>query len=79
MPLAPVAAASRAVIPSTEHNLNITRSAHGAQNADLSDAPVKALTTAEEPVQDAGSETQAFDRNAFVYPVKHSGKVQIWR
>ena len=39
----------------------------------------KALTAAEESVQDAGSETQGFDRNAFVYPVKHSGKVQIWR
>src|ERR1041385_7302042 len=39
----------------------------------------KALTAAEKAVQDAGSETQAFARNAFVYPVKHSGKVQIWR
>ena len=38
---------------------------------------VKALTAIEKPVEDAGTETQPFDRNALIDTVKHSGKVQI--
>lgn len=84
-------ASQPATVSRTESHHNITRSIHGQKSANLKGQPtlpcwpIQALTSAyaltvvEKTVKDADSEAKTIDRNAFIDPVKHSGKVQICR